>query len=236
MGGIFSIQQLSFNNSSTRHSCINTMTDDIRIYAELLYNIRAVSLVITLQTESNTETKASLSADGQIITVKHEGNSASIRLPTQMESGGTSTVALPAAPSKDLTLRLQLQEKEPGLLKLEEFNGGNEVPWSAGELRGASVLCKSCNSSMLEAGLVDDWRDLPNDNWAEMMDLWHCHKPHEDEDQKNAPGSKGYAAASQLRVNSGTGFVSLLYLLLSEQDCQNIEVSHYMFVASDAWA
>jgi hypothetical protein len=201
------------------------MTENIEIYAELLYNIRAVSLVITLQTDSNKETKASISADGQTINVSHEGHSASIRLPTQMTGGGTATLALPAAPSKDLTLRLQLQEKEPGLLKLEDFNGGNEVPWSAKELRGAEILCRSCQTAVLCRGTVNDWRDLPNENWAEMMDLWHCHKPHEEEDEKDGPDSKGYAAANQLSVNSGTGFVSLLYMLLSENDCQNIKVS-----------
>jgi hypothetical protein len=200
----------------------------IEIYAELLNNIRAVSLVITLQTESNQETKASISADGQTITVSHEGRSASIRLPTQMEGGGTATLTLPAAPSKTLTLRLQLEETAPGLLKPGEDSSENVAPWSATDLTGLCISCRDCGVGLLRDDAVCEWRDLPNENWAEMMDFWHCHKPHDDDEHESheeVARKKGYSSSDHFYSTPGLGFVALSYLLLAEGDCQNINVS-----------
>lgn len=200
----------------------------IEIYAELLNNIRAVTLVITLQTESNQETKALLSADGQTITVSHEDQSASIRLPTQMEGGGTATLTLPAAPSKSLTLRLQLEETAPGLLKPGEDSSENVAPWSATDLTGLSISCRECGAGLLKDAAVREWRDLPNENWAEMMDFWHCHKPHDEEQHESheeVAKKKGYSSSDHFRSTPGLGFVALSYLLLAEGDCQKISVS-----------
>ncbi|KAJ9646598.1 hypothetical protein H2199_002647 [Coniosporium tulheliwenetii] len=102
----------------------------ILLYAELLLNIRTVSLTATLQTESNKETKASLSADGETISLTHDGETASIRLPTKI-SGGGAALTLPAAPAKELTLRLQLEEDRPGLLKLGSSGRGVKITCGA---------------------------------------------------------------------------------------------------------
>jgi hypothetical protein len=198
----------------------------IRIYAELLNNIRAVTLVVSLQSESNHQTKASLSADGQSVSISHEGVSASIRLPTQMSGGGTATLAIPAAPSNNLTLRLQLQEKAPGLLKLEDESDENITPWSASDLGSTTLLkCKSCNINLAKPGALRDWRDLPSENWAEMMDFWHCHKPHDETSSLADQLGKGYSASNQLRAIPSIGFVAPLHVLLAEDDCDNVLVS-----------
>lgn len=199
----------------------------IQIYAELLHNIHTISLLITLSSVSNTQTSATLSADGSSLTVVHDGHSASIVLPTQMQGGGTATLQLPAAPAKELTLRLQLKEKEPGLLKLEEHNGGNEVPWGGSEmtLLESGLECGSCSAELVARETVKEWRDLPSEDWAEMMDLWHCHKPHDDETKVEEAGeTKGYAAGNRLRVDKGTGFISLSYFLVAKEDSKNVKV------------
>jgi hypothetical protein len=194
----------------------------IELYSELLTNIRTVTLVATLQTKSNHETKAELSADGQTITVSHEGNSASIRLPTQMTGGGIATLTLPARPSKELTLRLQLEEKEPGLLKFE--NGSeNLVPWPASAMSN-DVQCRMCGTDLLKSNVVTEWKDLPNENWAEMMDFWHCHKPHEHNHGHDVSKSKGYSSSNKFEAVSGVGLVGLLYIILSADDCTNMKV------------
>jgi hypothetical protein len=198
----------------------------IEIYAELLNNIRAVTLVVSLQSESNQETNATLSADGQMVTISHESISASIRLPTQMTGGGTATLALPAAPAKDLTLRLQLQETAPGLLKLEDESSENIIPWSAPDLDlSVSLLCKNCNTKVLRSSAIREWRDLPSENWAEMMDFWHCHKPHDDRSSPPDQSDKGYSASNQLRATPSIGFIAPLYFVFTEQDCTNVVVS-----------
>lgn len=204
------------------------MSDIIQIYAELLHNIRAITLVITLQSLLNAETKVAISADGQSVSVHHDGQNSSINLPTQVASGAATTLSLPAVSSQNMTFRLQLPEKKFDSSLLEGLHDGNDIPWSASELSNVSFVCKSCRACLLEPERIHDWKNLPNDNWAEMMDLWHCHKPHEEESQKAPEDSKGYSATNQLQVSPGIGFVSLLYVLLSEQDWQNIKVSTFV--------
>jgi len=75
------------------------------------------------------------------------------------------------------------------------------------------------------------WKDLPSENWAEMMDFWHCHKPTEHEshaghsDEETATANKGYAANSKFTAQNKVGFVDLTTFLLDAKDCNNIRVS-----------
>ncbi|KAK7527693.1 ubiquitin-conjugating enzyme E2-binding protein [Phyllosticta citriasiana] len=223
----------------------------LHLYAELLLHIRTVTLFASLRTAHTSETKAVLSADGETLTLTHEGHSASIRLPTQIAGGGSAALMLPQAPSKELTLRLQLKEKSPGLLRLRQ-GAENVVPWDAQQLEKAeSVKCAKCGAQLAVANPernhdesdprsevanggnaestrvgVKSWLDLPNENWAEMMDFWHCHKPHEHNhgDHSHEGHEKGYAASNRLIAKKGVGFVDLAYLLLAEEDCIGVKL------------
>ncbi|KAK7613335.1 ubiquitin-conjugating enzyme E2-binding protein [Phyllosticta paracitricarpa] len=199
----------------------------LHLYAELLLHIRTVTLFASLRTAHTSETKAVLSADGETLTLTHEGHSASIRLPTQIAGGGSAALMLPQAPSKELTLRLQLKEKSPGLLRLRQ-GAENVVPWDAQQLEKAeSVKCAKCGAQLASTRVgVKSWLDLPNENWAEMMDFWHCHKPHEHNhgDHNHEGHEKGYAASNRLIAKKGVGFVDLAYLLLAEEDCIGVKL------------
>lgn len=207
----------------------------ITLYAELLLNIRTVTLFASLRTVHTRETKAKLASDGCTVTVTHEGASATIKLPIQVEGGGDAALSLPAnPPSKDLTLRLQIEEKEGSNMLgtlLSEERKANIVPWDGASLNAqkeVTIYCKSCKEVIVPAGVVGEWRDLPNENWAEMMDFWHCHKPDEhhlhDHANEEAIGNKGYAAGNRLQATKGLGFVDLTSFLLKAEDCIGIEV------------
>lgn len=207
----------------------------ITLYAELLLHIRTVTLFASLHTFHTHETKAKLAADGSSITVSHEGESATIRLPIKVQGGGDAALSLPAQPpSKDLTLRLQMEEKEGtdflGGVRAEERKT-NIVPWDGASLnamKNVELTCKACHGVLLHKGTIGEWRDLPNENWAEMMDFWHCHKPDEhhlhDHTHEAAVEKKGYAAGNRLQAIAGVGFVDLASLLLKEQDCEGVQV------------
>lgn len=196
----------------------------LHLYAELLLHIRTVTLFASLRTEHTAQTKAELSADGESIALTHEGERASIRLPTRIAGGGSATLTLPEAPTKHLTLRLQLQETSPGLLQ-----GGarseNVVPWDASRLAECErVACRECGAELVD---VNKWMDLPNENWAEMMDFWHCHKPHEHHlpgHKHDAGTDKGYAASNTINAKKGVGYVDLAHLLLVQADCPGVQV------------
>ncbi|KAL9088617.1 MAG: hypothetical protein Q9165_006137 [Trypethelium subeluteriae] len=198
----------------------------IQLYAELLVHIRAVAFYGALHTEHNHETNIELSADNEWITVRHEGQTASIRLPTTVGGGGNAALTLPAAPSKDITLRLQLEETSPGLLQFGNQQSGNVEPWTAKSLgKETSLYCRDCGQSLLGQGRVQAWKDLPSENWVEMMEFWHCHKPATEHQHANgdAASRKGYSASNKLRASMGTGFVNTSHFLLAPADCLGIE-------------
>ncbi|CAN9235867.1 unnamed protein product [Alternaria alternata] len=207
----------------------------ITLYAELLLHIRTVTLFASLRTNFSRSTDAKLSSDGSYITVSHEGQSASIRLPVNIEGGGEAALELPSQPpTKELTLRLQLEEREGsdllGALQREDRQA-NIVPWDGASLNDAQdveLTCKSCEGVIVSKGKIRQWKDLPNENWAEMMDFWHCHKPDEhhlhDHSHDEVVGQKGYAAGNRLQAVDGVGFVDLASFLLAEQDCDGAQI------------
>lgn len=207
----------------------------IKLYAELLLHIRTVTLFASLRTNFSQETKAKLSADKSCITVSHEGHTATIRLPINVKGGGDAALSLPSQPpSKEITLRLQMEETEDsnilGLLHAEERKL-NLVPWDGASLSQAEsveIVCKNCNGILVPKEKISQWRDLPNENWAEMMDFWHCHKPDEhhlhDHTHEEVVGRKGYAAGNSLQATEGVGYVDLTSFLLKMQDCEGAQV------------
>ncbi|SCU83524.1 LAMI_0C03554g1_1 [Lachancea mirantina] len=44
------------------------------------------------------------------------------------------------------------------------------------------ILCRVCKSALLESDECQKISDMPSEFWAELMDYWHCHKPHLGED------------------------------------------------------
>jgi hypothetical protein len=210
----------------------------ITLYAELLLHIRTVTLFASLRTNHSRQTDAKLSADGSSITVSHEGQSATIRLPINVKGPSDAVLELPSQPpSKELTLRLQLEEREGSdfLVALQsEDRQENIVPWDGASLSNTNdveITCKSCEGILVPKGKIQQWKDLPNANWAEMMDFWHCHKPDEhhlhDHTYEQAVGQKGYAAGNRLQAIAGVGFVDLTSFLLSESDCEGAQVRYF---------
>lgn len=205
----------------------------IMLYAELLLHIRTITLFACLKSTHSRETKARLDADGNVITVSHEGYSATIRLPIKVEGKGDAALELPAKPpSKELTLRLQMEEQDDSdmLGLMAESRKANIVPWDGVTLskqEGIEVRCKNCEGLVIASEVVREWKDLPNENWAEMMDFWHCHKPdehHLHDHTHEIGGQKGYAAGNRLQAAGGVGFVDLTSFLLKEQDCMGAKV------------
>lgn len=203
----------------------------IHLYAEHLLNIRTLSVQAVLPTVSNKETKATLSADGSILTLTHEGESASIKLPINLSPNRPSKVILtiPAVPSRELSFRIQLEEKEGAvdgvLSNCTHSETGNVVPWTANSLsHDTEICCNCCGNVLVERGNVREWKDLPSEGWAEMMEFWHCHKPDEPHLDAHLDSKKGYTANSRLALESGVGMVDVADFLLAAEDCQNLVV------------
>ncbi|KAI0900013.1 ubiquitin-conjugating enzyme E2-binding protein [Annulohypoxylon nitens] len=201
-------------------------SQSILIYAELLSNIRQVSVVCLLPTPSQETTSAIISPDSLVFTIHHNGVNASVRLPGQVRvSNPPRELKLPQLQevgSKYLSWRLPLATtSEQHVVPTPE---AQIIPWSANDLQlESSITCRTCRATIVEPGTIKVWKDLPSENWAEMMEFWHCHKPHDHghshghEHDENLT-SKGYGASSRISAQHGVGFVDLTSFLLSEKD------------------
>ncbi|KAI0815560.1 ubiquitin-conjugating enzyme E2-binding protein [Xylaria sp. FL0064] len=188
----------------------------ILIYAELLSNIRQVSVGCSLPTPVSTDSKATVSADGQALTVTHCGSSQTLRLPETVAP--LSQLPIKGPGITNLSWRLPLAAPSVGRTPPASEE---PVPWSATDLEpGSAVVCRTCQSTIIDSGILKVWKDLPSENWAEMMEFWHCHKPH---NHTNGHGeehltNRGYGASSRITAQSGVGFVDLTSFLFKSSD------------------
>ncbi|EMC93183.1 hypothetical protein BAUCODRAFT_158932 [Baudoinia panamericana UAMH 10762] len=209
----------------------------IHLYAEHLRNIRTLSVQATFATHSNKETKATLSVDGSLLKVSHEGEEACIRLPVSIPGGHSdATLTIPEAPSKSLSFRLKIEENRgtDGLLGNGNQDDENIVPWAASDLSAETdICCAECRTTLVERHQIQQWKDLPSDGWAELMDFWHCHKPdvphdhgHDHASQPDLT-SRRITESSQLKVQPSVGLVGPTFFLLAAEDCPTLSVSLY---------
>ncbi len=196
---------------------------DISIYAELLENIRQVSVVATLKTLSDPSTKAWIDSDGTVIKVEHHGRAQSMTLPAQAMK--SSSLPVPQKPSKQLRWRIPLSSQ---VQQASSFSLENQaLPWNAVDIKVESAIrCRACHHEIVEEGAIKTWKDLPSENWAEMMEFWHCHKPlnHSQADENHLT-KRGYGASNAISSQPSTGFVDITSLMFSESDCNGLTVS-----------
>jgi hypothetical protein len=205
--------------------------DDCALYAELLANIRQISLAVTFSSPCDTSTRVAVLADCKTIEIRHHSGIHLLTLPAKTALGST---LLPVQDkqrgSTFLSWRLPLDASS-----LPPSHQLDEMVWSATDLDPKSgVACRQCATDVVCSGSVKVWKDLPSENWAEMMEFWHCHKPdhhHHNPSEENGKAgeeslaARGYGASSIISAQEGVGFVDLTTLLFEERDCQNLTVS-----------
>jgi DNA-directed RNA polymerase subunit RPC12/RpoP len=202
------------------------------MYAELLSNIRQISVIAALDTPCDSSTKVELSPDGQRFLLHHGGSVNTLNLPGSALA--SFQLQLPILGAKELSWRLPLAG-EPRVPSAE-----NSAPWSAKDLKESTEFrCRDCGEVIVAKKRIAVWKDLPSENWAEMMDFWHCHKPsiHEPNSSDGSGGhsrdndpamGRGYGANTKFSAQPKIGFVDLTTILLAEPDCVGIEVRTFL--------
>lgn len=207
----------------------------IAIYAELLPNIKQVSVVVSLSSTADTGTTAEVINNGNTITVQHQGHTQSLDLPAQVAI--STAIPIPQASTAQLNWRFPLSPLAPSPatpFSLED----QAIPWEAKDIVcGSQVCCRKCGHTIINEDSIISWKDLPSENWAEMMEFWHCHKPadhkHEEpEPQQNGKHEngesltrRGYGASNAISAKPGVGFVDMVSFMFSESDCNGLLVS-----------
>jgi hypothetical protein len=201
------------------------------LYAELLANIRQISLAASLPSPSDASTQVALTADCKTVELRHGSSVYQLALPAKTALGGT---LLPIQDRQKGTTTLSWRLPLDASSTPSSSHQSDALPWSATDLDPSSaVACRQCSTVVVPAGAVNVWKDLPSENWAEMMEFWHCHKPdhvhgHGDDaakaDEKSL-ASRGYGSSSLISAQEGVGFVDLTTLLFAESDCRHLTVS-----------
>ncbi|KAF7922394.1 uncharacterized protein EAE97_011136 [Botrytis byssoidea] len=191
------------------------------IYAELLSNIRQISILAFLDTPSDSSTKAELLADGTILKLNHAKQDIRLTLPSQVVSNSP----LREFPLGSLELSWRLPLAGDFQRADVDISQTIEAPWSAKDMVIGEQFfeCRRCSTTIVEADRIKEWRDLPSEGWAEMMDFWHCHKPSDHADHshenENLASTKGYGANTKFNAQPGIGFMDHSTLLLAKTDC-----------------
>ena len=119
------------------------------IYAELLSNIRQISIIAALDTPRDISTNVELAENGQRMILHHHGISTSLDLPGQVDS--RSSLQRPLIGNKELSWRLPLT----GSVFRPADATSNEAPWPARSLTvHAEFCCRACGAEILSKGIV----------------------------------------------------------------------------------
>jgi ubiquitin-protein ligase E3 D len=200
-----------------------SLPHQILIYAELLSQIRQVSVGCALPSPSSASTRATISSDGAKLTITHDGIWRSVQLPGRVQAPsqlpilkqGLASLSwrLPLVSSPDVVARPSLENPV--------------IPWSASDLKPlSSIGCRECKAIIVRQKRLLVWKDLPSENWAEMMEFWHCHKPHDHKhEDPEGLATRGYGANSKIVAKAGVGFVDLTSFLISKDDLNGSSVS-----------
>ncbi|KAK8126650.1 uncharacterized protein PG998_002409 [Apiospora kogelbergensis] len=208
--------------------------DDILIYAELLSNVRRVSVACDGPLFGANAASASVSADSLSLTVRNHEIENTLQLPDRVVAAEDAAQFLRVQnkPSRCYEWSLPLAPPSGRVTREAPRGAAPEAqaaatPWTAQDLvAGSSIRCRGCQTTLVAGGKIETWKDLPSENWAEMMEFWHCHKPHDHEHHDDhGLASRGYGANSRLSGQEGVGLVDLNSLLFSQSDCSDITVS-----------
>lgn len=202
---------------------LHLMDPIISVYAELLSNIGQITIAVVLASPCNPDTTIELSQDRETLLIAHHAQRIVARLPAALDPAAVLPRPLP--PTKDLVFRLGIS-RERHCSRRNGPEWDDQGIWPASSLTpDTRIACRACKSQLLQ-GSVTRWKDLPSDHWADMMDLWHCHKPNPDHGtgRDAVRGAEADAASNSLAPSPGVGFVHLNEIRIHESACVGLQV------------
>ncbi|KAK9325636.1 ubiquitin-conjugating enzyme E2-binding protein [Lipomyces orientalis] len=131
------------------------------------------------------------------------------------------TIVLPGRTAKDAPLSLQQScqldsNNKTGSLRVKaerEERKEHISPLQAKQLSGCkSVQCSKCGLVLLKDNM--QYLDLPSENWYEMLDYWHCHKP----DHKHGHEGGDVISKDALKPRRSFALVGLTYVMVVRND------------------
>lgn len=196
-----------------------------RIYAELRQSIRCISLSVEVQDRAQLK-DVEVSGSGEEVVVRFKDGTGSVmKLPAKGQRG---PLAIPVGTGGTLQFRIPLDDAK--VVDLSPTAVEVNAPWCVKDLEACkqdvAIHCRNCQADIVSSGAVEEWRALPSSGWAEMMDIWHCHKPTEEDtakaEKEGQTMKKKYG--SGFIEKPGIGLVGLTEIMVHESNCSNIEI------------
>ncbi|EWC45977.1 hypothetical protein DRE_04770 [Drechslerella stenobrocha 248] len=184
-------------------------------FCELLLNVKQVSVSIDNQDAAGQQrpTSVSLHPSRRALTIAFGAQASHVILPAPVDH-----ISTPLAPCA--TYRLPASQSLSSSGSLESRTESPSVPWEASTLpEKTSIHCATCATRITPSLRIQKWKNLPSEAWADLMDLWHCHKPHDEKGQSE--GGK-YAGVGRITADKAVGLIDPMYFLLCKDDCENI--------------
>lgn len=101
-----------------------------------------------------------------------------------------------------------------------------KTPKSATKVNEFRFLCAKCENEIVDSTKLK-FGEMPLEFWHELMDFWHCHKPHEEHHNHNDKNYNG-----KLSPKPGFVYIGASYLLLASQSVQ-CNSCHFQLGESD---
>ncbi|KAK9330210.1 ubiquitin-conjugating enzyme E2-binding protein [Lipomyces starkeyi] len=188
------------------HETNNKQENGVTYYAELLPRISHITLTISpLVAVPSHLTRIS---------------SSKIYIKTTPDSAA-SILTLPGHAARDVPFSLQQlcqlnSNNKSGSLRVKaerEERDEHISPLSAKQLSDCkSVQCSECGAVLVKENMK--YLDLPSENWYELMDYWHCHKP--DHHHENEP--ENAVSKDALKPRKSLALVGLTYIMVVNDD------------------
>ncbi|ODV80704.1 uncharacterized protein CANTADRAFT_4718 [Suhomyces tanzawaensis NRRL Y-17324] len=190
-------------------------------YSEYLPRINSISVLVDFDDQTVADiTKIEASALQLGITTKK--NHYSITLPTPI-TNALKLTNLKSTTQKCLSVTMAVPSSVPKPVgEAQSFMAQNSTKWSCKDLQQKTPVdgnnqriftfsCGNCDVPLVQSSDFK-FMDMPSEFWYEMMDFWHCHKPH-----NNHSTTKDYSGVLK-PPNDSTVMIGSHYLLLNKND------------------
>lgn len=204
-----------------REKGMGTENDELKYLSEYLARIKSVAISIQLPEGCDIDKLTFEDSRRAIVHYQAQDRAekrAMMYLPEEISYSVTQVEHPVTETTNTISFRLPAvpNERENGVKTSSFFDNSKLViPWSASELTGISnsidMKCAFCGQLLGKHEDSMNWKQLPSENWAEMMDFWHCHKP---ENKNETTHNPGYAISRFVPTDT-TSFVGLSYFLFN---------------------
>lgn len=213
----------------------------MQLYAELLANIRQIRLYVTTKDGVRNDSRPLVTLDSSrsLVTVSHSDKTLTLKLPLSISAQAREHLVAGQATShggeNEYSFRLPIDEASSAVGVASCHDYTSISPWPAKSMTAQTcICCRGCTNILFSPreGQNVVWKDLPSADWAEMMDLWHCHKPDPIPSKDGDTGStslngdiKGYGASNRVVCKPGTVFVNVTSFVMTQGDCQGAKIT-----------